>query len=416
MKGVELGLDKEKKLLRLIQDVTKYVPFYKPYQELGEQFSNPIDALMRLPITDKKMIHNNNDAFFSQRIARSKREELLITEVTTGSSGLPIMCYKTKEERLQLALSAWKQRKAIDNTVNQSSMFCLLHSHSSQKKIVEDTRNLNPGNISKVLHYLRDEFKPKIIHCSPSDIFEYARFIEVEEFQLFAWRLSFIETNSEILTPEQKQIISCMFQTRVINNYGCREAWNVAYECQEGKLHLSDEVYVEIMNMDTGEIMPPDSGEYGEVVITALPIKHFPFIRYKLGDIGRLSTESCACGLPNEVLELHEARKINLIHRLTSGNKLTNGVSLFKGVFTDLVAAGHSDIVQSISQYKIIQTAPITFNVYLVLHTDLSERLTATFTHYSRKRIGEHVVFHFHQVDSDNAVFKGKNYSFLSKV
>jgi phenylacetate-CoA ligase len=416
IKGESAELSKRKKLSNLIREVTHFVPYYKQFLERTDTYDDPVQALAQLPITEKALLHSHAEQFYSERIDKSRREDLLIAEVTTGSSGLPIMCYKTKEERFQLALSAWKQRRAIDARVNQSNLFCLLHSHSSQKKVVDNMRNLHSQNISKVLHYLRDEFQPLIIHCSPSDIFEYAKFIEREQFSLEDWQLGFIETNSEVLTLEQKQEISQRFRTRVINNYGCREAWNIAYECREGNLHLSDEVHVEIIDMKTGDVIQPGSSDYGEVVITALPVKHFPFIRYRLGDIGRLSRLECACGLENEVLELYEARKINLIHRLTNDNTLTNGVSLFKGVFSDLVASGYSDIVQNIIRYKIIQTSTDVFDIYLVLHEALTERLTEIFTHYATLRIGEGAVFNFLQKAADDPVFEGKNYSFLSRV
>ncbi len=63
-------------------------------------------------------------------------------------------------------------------------------------------------------------------------------------------------------------------------------------------LHINDDHFLpEIINPETGEVLP--EGEMGELVITTLSKEAFPLVRYRTGDITRLTTEPCVCGRSN---------------------------------------------------------------------------------------------------------------------
>jgi len=70
----------------------------------------------------------------------------------------------------------------------------------------------------------------------------------------------------------------------------------VAAECsQKSGLHIfEDHFYVEIIDPDTGEVLP--EGASGEIVYTSLTKEAFPGIRYRSRDITRLYHDGCACG------------------------------------------------------------------------------------------------------------------------
>lgn len=417
-----MHMDKKHLMMNsLIDEIVESVPFFKPYKGAISSFQDPLDRLMALPVTDKTTMREYKQSFFSNQLGDpllNEKGELLsskiplVPEATTGSSGVPVICYKSNQERFVLALSAWKQRKLIAPEANQTTMFCLMHAPASQKRIVDDLRNLHDSNVEKVLQYLRDELKPLIIHGSPSDLYAYANYIRKSGFDLKEWQLSFIESNSELLTDEQRTRISDSFRTRVINNYGCREVWNIAYECSERKLHVSEEVHVETVDMQSGEPMAMDAEKYGEVLVTALSLKLYPIIRYRLGDIGRLSSAPCGCGQHSPVLELFEARKINLIHKLHHHDKLVNGLSLFKNVMQDLILAGHWNV----AKYKVIQSHMDKFDVYFILTTNDSKQLKVDFERLATKRLGKQAKFTFQVTDAQDPIFAGKNYSFLSRI
>ena len=57
---------------------------------------------------------------------------------------------------------------------------------------------------------------------------------------------------------------------------------------------MEDQILVETVNPNTGEVLAP--GETGELVYTTLSKKARPMIRFRTGDIGYVSTDTCECG------------------------------------------------------------------------------------------------------------------------
>lgn len=409
----------EEKLKTLLEHVVGNVDYYKKFESLISEDVSVYETLRKFPIITKKTINENKQSFFSD-YARSlidgkdlfSMNEYLIPESTSGSSGFPLICYKSRKERFELAVDLWKRRQMIDEYINQQDMFCLIHVHPSQNTIINDTRNLHPEAIQKVLQYLSDDLKPRLLHSTPSDLEKYADYILGNKMKLDEWQLSFIESNSELLTLEQKEKISAAFKVQVINSYGSREVWNIAYECPEGALHVSDNILVEIVDLHSDQILDIDSNEYGEVVVTNVVLHEYPFIRYRMGDIGALTTSNCPCGLKNHILILNEARKINMIHQVFNSGKIANGVSLFKGVVWDMLSCGY----RGIERYKIIQTEPTLFNVYLVMDEAISENFSERFRSFAIKRLEHEATFAFHKVHNEDPIFAGKSYSFISKI
>lgn len=408
----------EARLNNILNDAINNVEYFRTRVHRSETMTTT-DLLNQFPILTKEEVKKHKDHLFSDRAKEKIKgvdlfsmNEFLIPESTSGSSGFPIIIYKSKLERFQLAIDLWAKRRLIDERVNQENMFCLIHLPHNQKKIIKDTRNLHPDAIQQVLNYLIEN-KPLLLHSTPSDLVKYAGYILDNNIDLKDWKPAFIESNSEVLTESDKELITTAFQSKVVNAYGSREVWSIAYECTEGLLHLSDNVHVEIASLDSDEILETDSDKYGEVVVTSLILREYPFIRYRMGDLAKLKTSNCSCGSKSQVIELHDARKINLIHQVESSNKIANGVSLFKGVLWDMLSKGYSGI----SRYKVIQSEPKLFEVYLVLEGELDQNFITNFSEFSKRRLEQDdVTILIKKVDNDHEIFNGKSYSFISKI
>ena len=70
----------------------------------------------------------------------------------------------------------------------------------------------------------------------------------------------------------------------------------VAYECScQNGMHINEDNFIaEIINPQTGEVLP--YGEKGELVFTSITKEAFPLLRYRTKDICVLNPEPCACG------------------------------------------------------------------------------------------------------------------------
>ena len=87
--------------------------------------------------------------------------------------------------------------------------------------------------------------------------------------------------------------MEAFFNCKVASQYGCYEVNSIAYECPFHKLHvMTENVYVEIV-------------EDNQICITSKHNRVMPFVRYKVGDRGRLCTDkNCSCGSQEPILEL----------------------------------------------------------------------------------------------------------------
>ena len=84
----------------------------------------------------------------------------------------------------------------------------------------------------------------------------------------------------------------------VYDRYGTHEIGQVAFDCAfQNGMHIShDTVYIEIVDVETGEPVP--FGTEGNLVATSLHRSVPSFIRYNLRDLFRMSPpEPCDCGL-----------------------------------------------------------------------------------------------------------------------
>ena len=81
---------------------------------------------------------------------------------------------------------------------------------------------------------------------------------------------------------------------RVANGYGGRDAGFIAHECPPAACTSPPRILSSRSSISGARQVP--HGEAGEIVVTHLATRDFPFIRYRTGDIGVLDSRACACG------------------------------------------------------------------------------------------------------------------------
>ncbi|MBK1649448.1 phenylacetate--CoA ligase family protein [Rhabdochromatium marinum] len=118
----------------------------------------------------------------------------------------------------------------------------------------------------------------------------------------------------------------------------------VASECEaQSGLHVfEDHFYPEIIDPDSGEVLP--DGEEGELVITTLSKKAMPVIRYRTRDITRIIPEPCACG--------RSIRRIRRIGRRSDDMIILRGVN----VYPSQIEAALLTVEGTLPHYQIILT------------------------------------------------------------
>ncbi|MGB5139493.1 MAG: phenylacetate--CoA ligase family protein, partial [Candidatus Zixiibacteriota bacterium] len=164
---------------------------------------------------------------------------------------------------------------------------------------------------------------------------------------------SSIITSAEVLTPENREKIESYFGQKIFDRYGARETSVIASECSaHDGLHIGAE-YLHLEFVQENRAVQP--GENGDILITILGNYAFPFIRYKIGDVGALMTEStCRCGVTLPKMQMVAGRTTDFL--LAPDGRKVSGAAL-----TIYLAAQ----VPGVRQAQIIQKehGRLTFNL-----------------------------------------------------
>lgn len=138
-----------------------------------------------------------------------------------------------------------------------------------------------------------DRYEPELITGYASALALLARFMRRNGLRLHPPRG--IVSSAEALEEGDREEIESAFGARVFNRYGSREIGGIAQECEvHGGLHVNAEhVYLEVVDRAGNPCRP---GETGEIVVTDLDNYVFPFIRYRIGDLGTAAHGPCPCG------------------------------------------------------------------------------------------------------------------------
>lgn len=90
-------------------------------------------------------------------------------------------------------------------------------------------------------------------------------------------------------------------------------------KCKAGMHILEDNFYPEIVDPDTGEVLP--DGEEGELVLSTLTKRAMPILRYRTHDITSIIPEPCKCG--------RTIRRISRISKRSDDMLIIRGVNVF---------------------------------------------------------------------------------------
>jgi phenylacetate-CoA ligase len=161
------------------------------------------------------------------------------------------------------------------------------------------------------------------------------------------------------LYPHMADAIEEAFRSPAIDFYGSREMGDVACACLERRgLHIAPFSHkVEVVDRQDRAVFEED----GDLLITCLTNLTMPFIRYRIGDRGRLTARGCTCGRGSPLLESISGRTMEVF--ITSKGEyvdpiyFTPGGNYREGVFG-------SDYL---SQYQLVQEDYLRIRVKMVL-------------------------------------------------
>jgi phenylacetate-CoA ligase len=292
-----------KKLRRLLAHAGTHVPYYRQLFEEKHihvaQFHSLAD-LQQLPILDKPTIRANIDQL------KADNAVSLIRFSTGGSTGEPLSFYVSKERISHDVAAKWRATRWWDVDIGDSEIVVWgspieLRAQDNVRAMRDRFLNtklisafdLSERGLDRFLDEIRTR-RPKMLFGYPTVFSHIARHAQQKGVRLDDLGIMVAFVTSEVLYDEQRAQISKVFGCAVANGYGGRDAGFIAHECPEGGMHITaEDIVVEIVD-SKGAQLP--RGQPGEVIVTHLATRDFPFIRYRTGDVGVLDTTRCSCG------------------------------------------------------------------------------------------------------------------------
>ncbi len=294
----------EEKFLKQVRHVWENVPYYrKKMEEKGVSIDDikSMSDISKLPFLSKADLRN---AYPYGMLAVPLKDCVRIHS-TSGTTGKRVIAYYTQED-----IDLWDDcaARAIVAAGGTSEDVChVAYGYGlftggagldgGSHKLGCLTVPVSSGNTERQIMFMMD-LKATILCCTPSYAAYIAESLEEAGYSPEEIPLKAGIFGAEAWSEEMRRDIEKKLGIKAYDIYGLTELSGpgVSFECEEQRgMHINeDHFYAEIIDPDTGEVLP--EGEYGELVFTSLDKKAFPLLRYRTRDICRLTREKCSCG------------------------------------------------------------------------------------------------------------------------
>ena len=291
------------KFLKQMQHVWNDCPDYRRKMEkAGVSIDDikSIDDISKLPFLSKDDLREG----YPYAMLAKPLSECVRIHSTSGTTGKRVIAYYTQNDidlwdeccaRALVAAGATKE-----DVVQVSYGFGLFTGgaglNGGSHKLGSLTLPMSSGNTDRQLQFMID-LGATVICCTPSYAAYLAESIK-ERGVRDQIKLKAGIFGAEAWSEEMRRDIEAGLGIKAFDIYGLTEISGpgVSYECSEQTgMHINeDHFYAEIIDPDTGEVLP--EGEQGELVFTSLDKEAFPVIRYRTKDICVLTRKECSCG------------------------------------------------------------------------------------------------------------------------
>jgi phenylacetate-CoA ligase len=294
-----------KRLKQTVQKVNATVPFYREsFRRAGvspDQIKT-LDDLRRLPFTLKQDMRDN----YPYGLFAVPLDQIVRIHASSGTTGKPTVVGYTRRDIEMWAelmarsfVSAGAHRgDLIHNAYGYGLFTGGLGAHYGAEKLGASVIPMSGGNTKKQIMIMQD-FGSTVLTCTPSYSLYLAEAAAEEGIDFRDLKLRVGIFGAEPWSESMRQEIEEKLNIKAIDIYGLSEILGpgVGIECIEAQkgLHIWEDHFIpEIIDPDSGEVLPP--GEQGELVITTITKEGIPMIRYRTRDITRLIPEPCICG------------------------------------------------------------------------------------------------------------------------
>ena len=292
------------RLVKTVKRVYDNVSAYrKRMDEIGlkPEDIRSIKDLNKLPFTYKQDLRDN----YPYGLFACDMKDVVRIHASSGTTGKQTVVGYTKNDIdmwAECAARALVAAGADENDIVHVSYGYGLFTgglglHDGATKLGAAVIPASTGNTRRQLQMFKD-FGSTVLCCTPS----YAMYLgdSLTEYGMTKddIKLKAGVFGAEPWTPAMRDQIQEKLGIVAHDIYGLSEIAGpgVAFDCEcQNGLHINEDHFIpEIINPETGEVLP--YGEQGELVFTCISKEALPLIRYRTRDISSLTIEKCSCG------------------------------------------------------------------------------------------------------------------------
>ena len=250
--------------------------------------------LSKFPFTEKKTLRDN----YPFGLFAVPREQVVRVHASSGTTGKPTVVGYTQRD-----IDTWAGVVARSIRAAGGRPGAMVHiaygyglftgglgAHYGAERLGCTVVPMSGGQTEKQVQLIQD-FKPSIIMVTPSYMLNIVEEFKRQGLDPAASSLKVGIFGAEPWTDAMRREIEERAGIDAVDIYGLSEVMGpgVAGECiesKDGPVIWEDHFYPEIIDPDTGEVLP--DGEEGELVFTSLTKEALPIIRYRTRDLTKL--------------------------------------------------------------------------------------------------------------------------------
>lgn len=295
-------------LSQLQQMVTRqyeHVPAYRAKFDAAGVRPDDLRTLAdlgRFPLTRKTDLRDH----YPLGLVATARENLRRIHASSGTTGKPtVVAYDDNDldvfaEVVARSLYAAGGRPGMvfHNAYGYGLFTGGLGTDAGGRRLGLNTVPVSGGGTERQAQLIQD-LEPQIIACTPSYALVLAEALARQGMRPEDISLQYAVLGAEPWSDKTRQEVEARLGVKATNIYGLSEVIgpgvsNEDAREQQGSYIWEDHFYPEIVNPDTGEVLP--DGEWGVLVLSSMTRTALPILRYWTGDITRLMSGDNATG------------------------------------------------------------------------------------------------------------------------
>lgn len=275
------------------------VPAYREYERQLRRMDDPRQTLARFPVTDKLDIKRHPARYLSSAMPKSRRLKMF----TGGSTRYPMQFYLQKHrsrpkeyafmqdfrDRVGAApddLTLALRGRTVPGAARPGAS--LWRYEPIKRQLILSSDHLESRYMPRYAEALA-RHRPAYIEAFPSALYPLARWLAAHRLPEFTCGLRGVMLYSENAYDYQMRLFREVFRCPVLKHYGHSERVLMAGSMPDDERYFFWPQYgwFELLDADDRPVTQP--GALGYVVGTSFDNDVMPFVRYRTGDVARLS-------------------------------------------------------------------------------------------------------------------------------